>query len=104
MVPLLELTRVRIVRGRTEILRGVDWSVAPGEHWAILGANGWGKTTLLKALAGYMAPTSGEISLLSETKGYRFAFTPPIQVTVLDGDVKGNARSVKNIVPLAITP
>lgn len=45
-----------------------------------------------------------QISLLSETKGYRFAFTPPIRVTVLDGDVKGNAKSVKNIVPLAIKP
>ncbi len=45
-----------------------------------------------------------QISLLSTTKGYRFAFTPPIRVTVLDGDVKGSAKSVKNIVPLAITP
>src|SRR5215831_9768910 len=45
-----------------------------------------------------------QISLLSATKGYRFAFTPPIHVTVLDGDVKGNAKSVKNTVPLAIKP
>jgi hypothetical protein len=45
-----------------------------------------------------------QISLISVAKGYRFAFTPPIHVTVLDGDVKGNARSVKNIVPLAISP
>jgi hypothetical protein len=45
-----------------------------------------------------------QISLVSEAKGYRFAFTPPIHVTVLDGDVKGNAKSVKNVVPLAITP
>ena len=45
-----------------------------------------------------------QISLLSATKGYRFAFTPPIHVTVLDGDVKGNAKSVKSIVPLAIKP
>jgi hypothetical protein len=45
-----------------------------------------------------------QISLLSETKGYRFAFTPPIHVTVLDGDVKGNAKAVKHVVPLAIVP
>jgi hypothetical protein len=45
-----------------------------------------------------------QISLLSSAKGYRFAFTPPIHVTVLDGDVKGNAKSVRSIVPLAITP
>src|SRR5262245_35835799 len=64
MVPLLELSAVRITRGRTEILRGVDWRVTRGEHWAILGANGSGKTTLLKALTGYMPPTAGDISLL----------------------------------------
>lgn len=45
-----------------------------------------------------------QISLISTAKGYRFAFTPPIHVTVLDGDVKGNARSVKGVVPLAIKP
>lgn len=45
-----------------------------------------------------------QISLVSSAKGYRFAFTPPIHVTVLDGDVKGNAKSVKSVVPLAIKP
>jgi iron complex transport system ATP-binding protein len=69
MVPLLELADVRITRGRTQILRGVDWRVAAGEHWAILGANGSGKTTLLKALTGYMPPTTGEISLLGARYG-----------------------------------
>ncbi len=69
MAPLLELSAVRITRGRTAILRGVDWRVARGEHWAILGANGSGKTTLLKALTGYMPPTSGELALLGERYG-----------------------------------
>src|SRR5436190_10500356 len=69
MVPLLELSAVRLTRGRTPILRGIDWRVAPGEHWVILGANGSGKTTLLKALTGYMPPTSGDIALLGERYG-----------------------------------
>ncbi|HVS54190.1 MAG TPA: ATP-binding cassette domain-containing protein [Opitutaceae bacterium] len=69
MAPLLELSGLRIARGRTAILRGVDWRVARGEHWAILGANGSGKTTLLKALTGYMPPTAGEISLLGRRYG-----------------------------------
>jgi iron complex transport system ATP-binding protein len=69
MLPLLELTGLRIARGATPILRGIDWRVAPGEHWAILGANGSGKTTLLKALTGYMPPTAGEIALLGRRYG-----------------------------------
>ena len=69
MTPILEVTNLRVERGRTAILRDVDWRVAPGEHWVILGANGSGKTSLLNALTGYLSPTSGEISLLGKTYG-----------------------------------
>ena len=63
------MANLRIERGGTVILRGVDWRVQRGEHWVILGANGSGKTSLLSALTGYLMPTSGEISLLGETYG-----------------------------------
>jgi iron complex transport system ATP-binding protein len=52
------------------ILAGVDWRAARGQHWAILGANGSGKTSLLSALTGYLMPTAGEISLLGQTYGH----------------------------------
>jgi iron complex transport system ATP-binding protein len=60
---------LRIERDGTVILRDVNWCVQRGEHWAILGANGSGKTSLLSALTGYLMPTSGEISVLGETYG-----------------------------------
>jgi iron complex transport system ATP-binding protein len=51
------------------ILKGIDWRVRPGEHWAVLGANGSGKTSLLNALSGYMMPTDGVVTVLGETYG-----------------------------------
>jgi hypothetical protein len=45
-----------------------------------------------------------KVALESETKGYRFKLTPPLKVTVLDGEVKGDARAVKRMVPLSIAP
>jgi iron complex transport system ATP-binding protein len=45
------------------VCRELDFSVAPGECWAILGRNGAGKTTLLHTLAGLRAPISGAIAL-----------------------------------------
>ncbi|MSU25317.1 MAG: ABC transporter ATP-binding protein [Opitutus sp.] len=69
MKPVLEVTNLRVTRGATAILRGINWRVAPGEHWVILGANGSGKTSLLKALTGFLSPTAGEISLLGKTYG-----------------------------------
>lgn len=69
MPPVLAVQKLRVARGRAVILRDVDWCVRPGEHWAILGANGSGKTSLLKALTGYLSPTAGEISLLGRRYG-----------------------------------
>lgn len=69
MKPVLEVTGLRVERGTTTILRGVDWRVASREHWVILGANGSGKTSLLKALTGFLSPTAGEFSVLGRTYG-----------------------------------
>ena len=68
--PVLSVERLRIRRGDTEILRDVSWRVERGQHWAMLGANGSGKTSLLSALTGYLTPTSGEISLLGRRFGH----------------------------------
>ncbi len=67
--PMLSVSRLSIQRGRVHILRNLDWRVLPGEHWAILGANGSGKTSLLSALTGYFMPTAGEISVLGRRFG-----------------------------------
>jgi len=48
------------------ILDRVDWDVMPGEHWVILGANGSGKTNLLRLLTRYQVPTRGEVFVLSD--------------------------------------
>jgi iron complex transport system ATP-binding protein len=66
---ILNVSGLRVVRGRAEILRGMDWRVRQGEHWVILGPNGSGKTSLLRSITGYLAPTSGGISLLGKTYG-----------------------------------
>jgi iron complex transport system ATP-binding protein len=67
--PILEVRDLTIRRGDTVILDRVSWAVQRGEHWAILGANGSGKTSLLSALTGYLSPTAGEITVLGERFG-----------------------------------
>lgn len=44
-----------------EILRGVEWRIAPGERTGILGVNGAGKSTLLGLVSGAVEPTSGRV-------------------------------------------
>lgn len=49
--------------GRTEVLRGVDLTIAPGEIVALLGPNGAGKTTLVGILSTLVRPDGGEASV-----------------------------------------
>jgi ATP-binding cassette subfamily B protein RaxB len=44
-----------------QVLKGVDLRIAPGEHVAITGPSGGGKTTLTKILLGLLEPTAGEV-------------------------------------------
>ena len=67
--PILTVSGLTVRRGQTTILEQVSWTVAPGEHWVILGANGSGKTSLLSALTGYLTPSAGEVELLSQRYG-----------------------------------
>jgi iron complex transport system ATP-binding protein len=67
-LPVFEVTRLRVERDAV-ILRDVSWRVEAGQHWALLGANGSGKTSLLSAVTGYLIPTSGEIRIGGDTFG-----------------------------------
>lgn len=60
---------MRVERGETVILDQMSWRVERGQHWAILGANGSGKTSLLSALTAYLTPTAGTIEVLGERYG-----------------------------------
>jgi iron complex transport system ATP-binding protein len=59
--PLFELEDVGFRRAGRDILAGVDWRIAAGERWAVLGPNGCGKSTLLHLAIGILWPTSGTI-------------------------------------------
>jgi iron complex transport system ATP-binding protein len=64
--PLVRLTRIRVKRGDAAILRSIDWTIRGGEHWAVMGPNGCGKTSLLRVLTGYLTPSSGTVETLPE--------------------------------------
>jgi len=59
--PLLELRSVTVQRGGREVVREVGFRVEPSERVALVGPNAAGKSTLLSAIAGLLAPSRGEI-------------------------------------------
>jgi branched-chain amino acid transport system ATP-binding protein len=58
---MLDVQGLRTGYGRIPILNGVSFSVKEGEFVGILGHNGMGKTTLLKALMGFLPATGGRV-------------------------------------------
>ncbi len=56
---LLRLSRVNLHVDYRPVLRDLDWQLRRGEHWAIFGANGAGKSSFLKLLYGDLSPSLG---------------------------------------------
>jgi len=65
-VPAVELVDVHKRFGRTEIIRGVNLAVRPGERVAIIGPNGAGKSTLFNLISGRFGVSAGQIRLNGE--------------------------------------
>ena len=53
----------------TQVLRGVDWEVRPGQRWVVLGPNGSGKTTLVRIATMWEHPSTGVVELLGQRLG-----------------------------------
>ncbi|MEO8291779.1 MAG: ATP-binding cassette domain-containing protein, partial [Actinomycetota bacterium] len=64
--PVLELRNVSTHYGLVAVLRNVDIQIYPGEMVCLLGGNASGKTTTLKTILGYVAPSEGEVLLGGE--------------------------------------
>jgi len=67
-LPIIDLQNLCLER-EIPILKNISWQVMQGEHWAILGANGSGKTSLLSALTAYLTPSSGKLSISGKEYG-----------------------------------
>ncbi len=65
----IHMKNVYLIRDKNVILSNINWDVRPGEHWAIIGLNGSGKTSLLNIINGYIYPTKGEVSILGKAFG-----------------------------------
>lgn len=62
----LSCNKIDLGIGGKQVVRQLDMQVLPGQFWGLMGANGIGKTTLMKCLAGLTGPDSGFVALDGE--------------------------------------
>ncbi|MEE4378456.1 MAG: urea ABC transporter ATP-binding subunit UrtE [Candidatus Competibacteraceae bacterium] len=60
---MLNVADYHVAYGRSEVLHGLEFQVAPGEIVAIMGRNGMGKTTLMKSLMGILPTAQGNATV-----------------------------------------
>ena len=75
--PVLRAEQVTLAYGRRVVLSDVNLAIRRGEFWALLGPNGEGKSTLIKALLGAVQPVRGKIFLRADfQRRTRLALVP----------------------------
>ncbi|MDR1088675.1 MAG: ABC transporter ATP-binding protein [Coriobacteriales bacterium] len=107
---LLEVERLNCGYGKLEIVHEATFVMGRGEFCCIIGANGCGKTTLLKTLLGLLAPQSGSVSIdgrptakMDEKELARYfayipqAHRPPFPFTVADVVLMGRTPYINRL-------
>jgi iron complex transport system ATP-binding protein len=90
--PVLRCAGVSLVLDGAKILDSIEWTVHGDERWVVLGANGAGKTSLLRIASLYQHPSSGTVEVLGERLGRtdvrslreRIAFSSPALAAKLE--------------------
>ena len=109
---MLKVEDIQVYYGAIHAIKGVSFHVDPGEIVALIGANGAGKSTILKTVSGLMHPKAGKISFLDQdithTEGHKLvrsglAHVPEgrrifLEMTVQD-NLEMGAFTQKNVDP-----
>jgi zinc/manganese transport system ATP-binding protein len=95
VTPILQVVGLGVTLGGHQVLREVDFALAPGTFTGLIGSNGAGKTTLFKVILGQLPPSSGRVLIGGHPRQGRqrlVGYVP--QKVQLDPDAPVRARDL----------
>ena len=82
--PLLKVSELNVFYADAQALWDVDFHIEEGEIYSIIGSNGAGKSTILRALSGLLRPASGQIEFLgSRVDGRSASFMVDLGISLV---------------------
>ncbi|MCX8087049.1 MAG: ABC transporter ATP-binding protein [Rhodocyclaceae bacterium] len=90
MTPLLEIEALAAAYGESQVLFNITLAIRPGEVATLLGRNGMGKTTTVRAICGLLPPRGGQLRF----SGMAIAGMPPHQIARLGIGLVPEGRQV----------
>jgi iron complex transport system ATP-binding protein len=100
---VLALEDVSIRRDGRALLADVDWTVAAGERWVVIGPNGSGKTTLLSIAGARLHPSTGTVEILGERLGASDWRAVRARVGFVSGSVVRSLRASLDALDIVVT-
>lgn len=107
---MIQVRDVEFSYGKQEVLKGISFCMEKGEFVCVLGANGCGKTTLLKSILAFLTPQHGQVLLYGKDiyqmdereRARKIAYipqyhTPPFPFTVRDVVLMGRTPHLSRI-------
>jgi iron complex transport system ATP-binding protein len=94
---------VAAAEGHVDLLQDVTWRVGPGEHWAVLGANGAGKSSLLSIVGAVRHPSRGTASVLGARLGRVDLRALRARIGVVDSVTGARIPKVLSLLDVALT-
>ena len=100
---VVAMEKVSVRRGRTTLVRGIDWRVELDERWVVLGPNGAGKTTLLRLAGAEMHPTAGTVHVLGEKLGRTDVFELRPRIGVCSSALAGRVPPEEKVLDVVVS-